>query len=100
MTVRQLSPELEEIAKNELNETPDGIESGIRELNKFLDERPYITARRDNQFLVMFLRGCLYDVDKAKEKIELYYKTRTQIPDFFSERDISDRLYKDVIRIG
>lgn len=100
MTIRPLAPELEVIARDELNETQQGIDAGIKELNDFLDARPYINARRDDQFLVMFLRGCQYDLLSAKEKIEMYYKVRTQIPDFFKDRDISDKRYKDILKLG
>lgn len=100
MTIRPLGPELEAIARNELNETPQAIEDGLKAIKEFLDERPYIHARRDEQFLIIFLRGCKYDLDEVKEKIEVYYKTRTQIPDFFNDRDVTDPKYKEIIKIG
>lgn len=98
--VRPLSPALEELAKTELGETQQVLEDGLKALNAFLDENPYIIARRDNQFLVMFLRGCKHDLNKVKEKIEAYYTVRSQLPDFFKERDVMNEKYANIVRLG
>lgn len=99
-TIRPLIPELEAIARQELNETPEALENGLRLVNEYLDASPHIKARRDDQFLVTFLRGCKYDIEQVKQKLETYYKVRSQIPDFFKERDVADEKYKRILRLG
>ncbi|XP_013105370.2 alpha-tocopherol transfer protein [Stomoxys calcitrans] len=38
----------------------------------------------DNQFLIAFLRGCKYSLEKAKKKLDGFYTMRSNFPDLFS----------------
>lgn len=99
--IRTLTPELENFAQEQLNESPEAIKNGLEMLYKFLNDHPYIIARRDPQCLIVFLRGSKYDIEKAKEKLEASYKVQSQIPAFFRDRDITlDPRYINIIKKG
>jgi hypothetical protein len=52
-----------------LGETSSEIrEQAICELTNWLDENPHIHAHRDIM-LLYFIRGCKYNLEKAKKKI-------------------------------
>lgn len=97
---RILSPALEEFARTELGETPQSLDQGLKEINLFLNENPHIKARRDDQFLIMFLRGCKYDLKEVKQKIEAYYNVRSQLADFFKDRDVMNEKFANIVRLG
>ena len=100
VNIRKLSDELQKVACDELNEVPDRIQSDVDALRNWLSQATHIRARDDDQFLVTFLRGCKYSLEKAKKKMELYYVARTQTPEFFSNRDPTDKFMQEIIKLG
>jgi len=100
LNIRKLSDELQSVACEELNEVPERIPADIDALRVWLSQAPHIRSRDDDQFLVTFLRGCKYSLEKAKKKIELYYHARTNTPEFFSNRDPSDKFLQEIINLG
>lgn len=100
VNIRKLSDELQKVACDELNEVPERMQSDVDALRIWLSQATHIKARDDDQFLVTFLRGCKYSLEKAKKKIELYYVARTQTPEFFHNRDPSDSFMQEIINLG
>ncbi|CAN7980945.1 unnamed protein product, partial [Ixodes pacificus] len=78
-----LPPELQLIAETELRETEDGKIESLDKLNQLLDEEPDLYSRRDDEFLLRFLRVRKYNVDTAQKKVKEYYKTRKNFPSVF-----------------
>lgn len=100
MKLRSLTPELEKVARDELGETPEVLEKSLNEIKAFLDEHPYIKARRDDQFLAIFLRSCRYDLEKVKQRIEAYYMATEKLPEYFKNVDTTDKKYKEILKLG
>jgi hypothetical protein len=80
--IRPLSDALAKKAATELNETPERITEGLVAIKEWLIRTPHIKSRTDDQFLVTFLRGCKFSLEKVKEKLEMYYTVRASIPGF------------------
>lgn len=100
-SVRPLSPELQRLAEAELNESPQNITQEISDLKYWIKHQPHLKARTNNdQFLLTFLRGCKHDLQKAKEKIDAYYTTRSAIPEIFTDRDVKIDKVTEVLRCG
>lgn len=59
-----------------------------------------ISILSDDQFLIAFLRGCKYSLERAKEKIDTYYTVRSAIPEFFQARDPNDAKLQEIISLG
>ncbi|XP_022820990.1 clavesin-2-like isoform X1 [Spodoptera litura] len=91
MQVRPLSLALQEKAALELYETPNKLENGLKELKEWISQQPHLKARTDDQWLAAFLRGTKHNLDRAKEKIDLYYSLRTVSPDLFRFRQTNPR---------
>jgi hypothetical protein len=98
--IRQLSETLAEIAKNELNETPERLESELKALKKWVMITPHIYANTDDQFLTAFLRGCKFSLEKAKLKLDTYYTLQTIIPEMKERRDPLDKITKNLMQEG
>lgn len=99
-TIRVLSSDLAKIAREELNEVPERIEDDLNTLRTWINQCPYLTARTDDQFLISFLRGCKYSLEKTKHKLELFYQVRQQTPEIIRNRDTKSEHLIGMIRQG
>lgn len=97
--VRPLSADLQKVAIEELNEDPARVESDIEALKTWIEQQPHLKARTDDQFLLAFLRGCKFSLEKAKSKIDKYYMLRSKFPDLF-RLNLEDPKYLEIIRQG
>lgn len=100
LDIRQLSPELAQKAREELNEVPERLEEDIATLRAWLAKCPHIKARTDDQFLLMFLRGAKHSLERAKQKLDLYYTIRSALPELIRNRDPYDAKMASLIRMG
>lgn len=98
--VRTLSIELAKLAADELNEDPAKIHSDIEGLRNWINQSPHLKSRTDDQFLVAFLRGCKYSLEKAKHKLDLFYTVRTHAPELIKNRDPMNDSVIGMIRLG
>ncbi|XP_068087032.1 retinol-binding protein pinta [Anabrus simplex] len=85
--IRPLSPKLEAAARNNVNEVPERRQEDLAHIREWILTQPHLRARTDDAFLLIFLRGCKFNLEKTKEKIDDYYTYRTALPEFFSNRD-------------
>lgn len=100
VSIRQLSPELEEKCRTELNEVPNRIPEDLAALRIWLSKQPHLNPRTDDQFLVGFLRGCKYSLEKTKEKLDNYFTVKTAIPEFFENRDPTNQRLQEHMMLG
>ena len=99
--IRPLNAALQAIAIAELNEEPARIASDILCLRLWIRQQPHLRARTNDQFLLAFLRGSKYSLERAKQKIDRYYSLKTTIPEIFNEkRMVDDPLALEIIRMG
>lgn len=54
--IRPLSSALAKIAEDELNEVPDRVQADLDAFREWILKSPYLNARTDDQFLIVFLR--------------------------------------------
>ncbi|XP_068086601.1 retinol-binding protein pinta [Anabrus simplex] len=85
--IRPLSPKLEAASRKNINEVPERRQEDLARIREWILTQPHLTARTDDAFLLIFLRGCKFSLEKTKEKIDAYYTYRTALPEFFSNRD-------------
>ncbi|XP_062127774.1 uncharacterized protein LOC133840129 [Drosophila sulfurigaster albostrigata] len=93
--IRPLRPELQKIAIEQLFEKPERIDDDIAALRLWIKQQPHLKARTDDQFLVNFLRGCKYSLQKTKSKMDRFYTLRTKYPEYFIGHNVDvDKLLK------
>lgn len=100
LDIRPLCTALQVIARDELGEDPEKIEECLVKLREWIHQTPHLKARTDDQFLVMFLRGCKYKLDKVKEKLDMFYTLRTHSPELMLNRDPLDPKLRAIIKLG
>lgn len=89
-----------DFVEKHLGETDDVRKSAISEIRNWLLDNPYLNAKTDDRSILMFLRGCKFNINKTKQKITNYYKMRAEIPEWFSNRDPQLPEIQELIRIG
>ncbi|KAJ9594065.1 hypothetical protein L9F63_014508 [Diploptera punctata] len=100
MDIRVLSPRLEEVALQELNEDPKRREQDLKYITDWLSKQPHLTARTDSQWLITFLRGCKFSLERTKEKLDMFYTLRTALPEFFTNRDPMLPATQKLLKLG
>ncbi len=100
IAVRALNSSLKKVAQEELNEEPGNIKENLDALKEWLKKSVHIQALTNDQFLIAFLRGCKYSLDRAKKKIYMYYTLRTHIPELIKDRDPLDKKTSEIIKLG
>lgn len=100
LEVRKLSPELEKVAREELNENPNQIQQNLEQFREWIRKSPHLKSRTDDQFLITFLRGCKYSLEKAKQKLDMYYTLRTHLPELIGPRQQLDAKTLEILKLG
>lgn len=100
MDVREISIELSKVAQEEINEVPERIPKDIETLRRWINQTPHLRSRQDDQFLLAFLRGCKYSLEKAKKKLDLFYTIRHHTPELISNRNVENEHLIGMIRQG
>ncbi|XP_061393132.1 alpha-tocopherol transfer protein-like [Musca vetustissima] len=91
LKIRPLNDALKKVAKEELNEVESRIAEDIEALRTWLEKQPHIKARTDDQFLVSFLRGCKYSLEKTKSKVDYFYTIKTMMPELFARNTMDEK---------
>lgn len=98
--IRPLSPELQIVARDELNEDPEKVEQVLEKFREWIRKTPHLKSRTDDQFLVTFLRGCKYNMKRAQQKLDMFYTLRSHIPELMLDRDPMDQKLRAIIKLG
>ncbi|XP_061385961.1 retinol-binding protein pinta-like [Danaus plexippus] len=98
---RPLRPALQEKAIREVFEKPDRITSDIKTLREWLEKQPHLQAvNPSDQWLLSFLRGNKFSLEKTKEKLDMYYALKNIVPEIFKYRDPFDPKIQEILKLG
>ncbi|XP_045458934.1 alpha-tocopherol transfer protein-like [Melitaea cinxia] len=98
--IRELSPGLAKIAKNELNENPNQVPNDLMNIKEWISKQPHLKARTDDQWLIAILRGCKFSLERVKEKIDLFYSLRTTAPEITLRLKPTEPEFINFLRLG
>ncbi|XP_017774660.1 PREDICTED: alpha-tocopherol transfer protein-like [Nicrophorus vespilloides] len=100
MSIRSVSQELQAKAIKELNEDVSRIPEDLAYIKNWLKQTKHINARTDDQWLLSFLRGCKFSLERTKEKLEMYYTMKTICPEFYNNRDPFSPEIQKILKSG
>lgn len=98
--VRPLSEELQKAATELLGEDPSRIPADLEILKTWIKQQPHLRANTDDQFLLAFLRGCKYSMEKTKSKIDKFFTLKSKLPEFFGATDVDDPKFREILKLG
>lgn len=87
MPLRELSAELKKKTENQLNEDPNRTPEDIKHIQDWIDKQAFLNARKDEQWILAFLRGCEFSLSMTKTRLDSYYTMKTVVPEFWQNRD-------------
>ncbi|XP_029166217.1 retinol-binding protein pinta-like [Nylanderia fulva] len=96
---QKLTSEQKEYAAKVLNESDEGRENAISEIKRWIQESD-LRARTDELFILRFLRACKFDMDKTKTKIKNYQKQRTNLSEWYGNRDPLQQKLQELLDLG
>ena len=94
--------ELVKMAKETINEDPRNRETDLKAIKEWIKKQPHLNKyiRQDDDFLLWFLRGTKFSLEKAKEKIENWNTIRSMCPEFFTQWDPEEKKNDYMIKKG
>ncbi|XP_026757244.1 alpha-tocopherol transfer protein-like [Galleria mellonella] len=98
-SIRPLPAELAEKARQELNEDSKTVSSDLQHIKEWIKKQPHLRARTDDQWLLAFLRGCKFSLERTKEKLDMYYALRTTAPDLYKINH-KHQLFNEILDLG
>lgn len=100
LAIRPLTSSLQDVAREQLHEEPERIKENLDAFREWIQKSPHLKARTDDQFLVTFLRGCKYSLERAKQKFDMFYTLRFHMPEMMEGRDPQDEKLAAIIKLG
>ncbi|KAK4880715.1 hypothetical protein RN001_008861 [Aquatica leii] len=98
MMVRVMTKELEEKARKELNED-HRRDDYVQELKVWMKTN-YEREIIGDMWLLNYLRGCKFDRERTKDKLQKFYAAKSTMTLLFDNRDPFSTNIQDVIRSG
>lgn len=53
----------------------------------------------DDQWILTFLRGCKFSLERTKEKIDLFYTLKTSVPEFWRYK-YNEAKFMEILDLG
>ncbi|XP_075231069.1 alpha-tocopherol transfer protein-like [Lycorma delicatula] len=75
-------------ADEEYRKNPELKKEDIAELRQWMKTQPHLPQNVTDEQLILFYHSCYYDMEATKSCVEIYYTTRTNTPEFFSNRNL------------
>lgn len=99
--VSSLDDDAKRYALENLNETEEKRDLALREIRRWLEEEKQdLHARLEDEYILPFLRGCKFNLEKTKAKLGNYYTMRRDRPEWFSNRNPLLPEIQELVRMG
>jgi len=93
--------ELRDSANKQYGETPELLESSLKDLKTWLTKSPHLhSIQQDDKTLEMFLRGCKFSLERTKEKLDTFHSIKGNIPEWFDDWDPFNPIIQEFLSSG
>ncbi|XP_035719570.1 alpha-tocopherol transfer protein-like [Vespa mandarinia] len=99
MLLIQPKEEMSKLIRVRLNENVTTRDNDLKIIKEWLIKQPHLPNVDDDQMLMTFLRGCKFSLEKCKKKLDMYFTMRAIVPEFFSNRDVTQPELKEILDI-
>ncbi|XP_045191555.2 retinaldehyde-binding protein 1-like [Mercenaria mercenaria] len=87
-------------AKDELNEDEKNRQGAVETFREWVIQQQWLKTPTDTRFLLRFLRPKKYSQLESRKAIEQFWRSRSQIPEWCSNKDPRDPVIQDVLSKG
>ncbi|GAB6021296.1 hypothetical protein CHUAL_003913 [Chamberlinius hualienensis] len=71
----------------------------LAELRTWVEREAEFYGRKDDEFLLIFIRGCKYNLEKAQKKLNKFYNNRRKIPIWWANRNLEDEHLRSLMNL-
>ncbi|KAF5291264.1 hypothetical protein FQR65_LT11442 [Abscondita terminalis] len=100
MSMRILSEALQTKAVLELHEDVQRRNEDIQLIRTWLKQQPHLNVNPDDQWILTFLRGCKFSLQKTKQKLDMFYTMKSLVPEFYKDRDPFRPEIQQILKLG
>ncbi|XP_045516584.1 alpha-tocopherol transfer protein-like [Pieris brassicae] len=94
----QPSGEVWQKIRAELKEDVNTRDKDLATIKEWLRKQPHLPDQWEDNPLMTFLRGSSFSLEKCKRKLDMYFTMRAACPEFFTNRDATSPVLRDVLR--
>lgn len=76
-------------ADEEYSKNPDLKKEDIQALRSWMKTQPHLPQDAPDEVLILIHHSCYFDLEASKVCMEVYFTTRTNTPEFFSNRNMN-----------
>lgn len=100
LNIIPLTDNLQKVANLELGEVPERTPEDLQALKLWIQQQPHLKPCTDDQFLIQFLRGSKYSLERAKEKLDLFYTLKSKYAELFTVCDVDNERFQEILQLG
>uniref|UniRef100_A0A1B6M8G4 Uncharacterized protein n=1 Tax=Graphocephala atropunctata TaxID=36148 RepID=A0A1B6M8G4_9HEMI len=84
--------------EDEFKKNPELKAEDIENIQTWMKTQPHLPPVPD-LMVVMFLQACQWDLKLTKKTIDMYYTLKTELTEFFADRDPTSQEIKNIAKI-
>ena len=93
--------DLAKVAKEEFGETPELLASSLQEIKAWIVETPHLhSINQEDKSLTGFLRGCKFNIEKTKKKLDANFAALSSTPEWYDNWDPLDPAMQEILNSG
>ncbi|XP_011706864.1 PREDICTED: alpha-tocopherol transfer protein-like [Wasmannia auropunctata] len=96
--LQELTSEDKKYAEENLNETDENRGNAVAEIRGWMKDEMCILI--DDFLILRFLRVCKFNLEKTKIRIRNYYKQRSDLPEWYMNKDPFQPELKELLDMG
>ncbi|XP_046679513.1 alpha-tocopherol transfer protein-like [Homalodisca vitripennis] len=85
--------------EDEFKKNPELKAEDIEEIQTWIKTQPHLPTVPD-LMIVLFLHACQWNLEDTKKTIDIYYTLKTEITEFFADRDPTSQEIKDIAKVN
>lgn len=93
--------ELARVAKEELGEDDEELDKNVKTLKDWINSNSHLrNIKQEELYLKYFLRGCNYNLENTKERLDFFNSVKSCLPSWFDNWDPTQEKVQEILEAG